>query len=91
METNQPMKRQPLRVEKAVKEVQAGYAAFCRKREMKVGWRRGKNNKMKHSICPTCRQDMNEEPQEGVNGKDCPQCGQGLSWRKAARSRKGKP
>jgi len=35
--------------------------------------------------CPTCRQDMREEPHDGLNGKDCPQCGQGMSWRRAKR------
>lgn len=38
-------------------------------------------------ICPTCKQDMMEEPHVGINGKDCPQCGQGLSWRRAKRER----
>jgi hypothetical protein len=37
--------------------------------------------------CPTCKQDMSEPPHRGVNNKDCPQCGQGLSWRKAKSAR----
>ena len=40
-------------------------------------------SKQKAMLCPTCKQDMNELPHEGLGGKDCPQCGQGLSWRKA--------
>ena len=33
--------------------------------------------------CPTCRQDLREPPHRGVNGENCRQCGQGVSWRKA--------
>jgi len=36
-------------------------------------------------LCPTCHQDMREEPNPGMGRKNCPRCGQGLSWRKAAR------
>ena len=43
---------------------------------------------MKKLICPTCRQNLNEPPQSGLNGKDCPQCGQGISWRRAALRKK---
>jgi len=32
--------------------------------------------------CPTCRQDMRAKWHLGMNNKDCPQCGQGLQWRK---------
>lgn len=35
--------------------------------------------------CQTCRQDLREEPHDGLNGKNCAQCGQGLSCSKAAR------
>lgn len=38
--------------------------------------------------CPTCRQDMEHPPEPGLRGKDCRQCGQGLSWRKARRLKK---
>jgi Zn-finger nucleic acid-binding protein len=46
----------------------------------------------KKIICPTCKQDMKSAPHEGLRGKDCPQCGQGISWRRAIkkRNRKGK-
>ena len=42
------------------------------------------------NICHTCKQDMRAKPHEGLNGKNCPQCGQGLKWRKAAELRKKK-
>jgi hypothetical protein len=32
--------------------------------------------------CSVCHQDMRERYHRGANGKDCPACGQGLSWRK---------
>jgi len=38
---------------------------------------------MSSIICPTCNQDLRAQPHEGVNGEDCPQCGQGLFWRTA--------
>ncbi len=44
---------------------------------------------MKKIICPTCRQDMRDEPHPGLKGKDCPQCGQGISWRKVKKKRRG--
>ncbi len=37
------------------------------------------------NICPTCRQDMRALPHKGVSDKDCPQCGQGISWKVAAK------
>ena len=40
---------------------------------------------MKKYICPTCKQDMGEKPHDGLSGKYCPQCGQGISWRRARR------
>jgi len=42
----------------------------------------------KKLLCPTCRQDFEEPPHPGLRGKDCPQCGQGRSWRKARRKQK---
>jgi Zn-finger nucleic acid-binding protein len=33
----------------------------------------------KRILCPTCKQDMRSPPREGTGGKDCPQCGQGLT------------
>ena len=43
-----------------------------------------KNKNKEKIICPTCRQDMKEMSfHDGFNNKDCPQCGQGVSWRKA--------
>lgn len=45
----------------------------------------------KKIICPTCKQDMAEPPHEGMKKKDCPQCGQGLSWRKAKKKNKKAP
>ena len=44
--------------------------------------------KKKKVICPTCNQDLLEEPHPGLKGKNCPQCGQGVSWRKAAKLKK---
>jgi len=41
---------------------------------------------MKPIICLTCHQNLLDDvPHEGLNGEDCPQCGQGLRWRYAAR------
>ena len=40
--------------------------------------------------CPTCGQDMSIPPREGNSGKDCPQCGQGLSKTLAKRVKKRK-
>jgi len=45
-------------------------------------------SKRKVAKCPTCKQDMGEPPHKGIGGKDCPQCGQGVSWRKAKGKRK---
>ena len=46
-------------------------------------------------ICPTCKQNMSEPPRDGNSGKDCPQCGQGISKtiakKVAERAKKGKP
>ena len=42
-----------------------------------------KNRKL--YLCPNCHQDVREGPHDGLGGKDCPRCGQGISWRKAAR------
>lgn len=53
-------------------------------------YREGQLEKHKKYICPTCRQDMKEPPHPGLRLKDCAQCGQGLSWRRAARKAKGK-
>jgi len=39
----------------------------------------------KRVICPTCKQDMTCGPRNGSSGKDCPQCGQGLSKSNAKR------
>jgi hypothetical protein len=41
----------------------------------------------KKIICSECKQDMNEEPHPGLNGKNCDLCGQGLHWRKALKKR----
>lgn len=38
--------------------------------------------------CPTCHQDMREEPHSGH--KDCPQCGQGIKRAKRPSKRKEK-
>lgn len=35
--------------------------------------------------CPFCKQDMNDPPHDGIGGRDCPQCGQGIRWRLKAR------
>jgi predicted RNA-binding Zn-ribbon protein involved in translation (DUF1610 family) len=35
--------------------------------------------------CPTCGQDMRAKPHDGAKNKNCPQCGQGLQWRKRAK------
>ena len=44
------------------------------------------NKPKKNSFrCPTCRQDMREKPHPGLLGRDCPQCGQGIMWRFAAK------
>ena len=40
------------------------------------------------NICPTCRQDMRAFPHEGMNDKDCPQCGQGINWKAALKQAK---
>ena len=40
---------------------------------------------MKKIICPTCKQDMNDLPHEGLNDENCEQCGQGWSWKEAAK------
>jgi len=29
-------------------------------------------------LCPTCNQDMRDDPRPSWRGKNCPQCGQGL-------------
>ncbi len=39
----------------------------------------------RNHTCPTCKQDMREEPHDGLNEKECAQCGQGMSWRRAKR------
>lgn len=39
----------------------------------------------KKIICPTCKQDMRDEPRPGYHGKDCRQCGQGLPKPKPSR------
>lgn len=39
--------------------------------------------KRKPIICPTCKQDMWDAPHKGYG--DCPQCGQGIKWKKRAR------
>jgi len=42
-----------------------------------------KRKKLKRVFpCPTCHQNMVDPPHKGLNGKDCPQCGQGMNWRK---------
>ena len=58
--------------------------------ESPVAGRLGEMNmkKRKPVICPTCRQSMNEPPRRGLNGRYCPLCGQGMSWRKV-RPRRG--
>ncbi len=39
-------------------------------------------NKIKNTnICQLCKQDMRALPHEDQNGKDCPQCGQGINWK----------
>ena len=38
-------------------------------------------------LCPTCRQDLRDPPQDGNSRKDCPQCGQGMSKTTAHRVR----
>lgn len=45
---------------------------------------------MNHFECPTCHQDLRAGPHDGLHGKDCPQCGQGLQWRLAAKMRANK-
>ncbi len=37
----------------------------------------------KEIICPICKQNMYEPPHKGINNKDCPQCGQGINWKRA--------
>ncbi len=37
------------------------------------------------SRCPTCKQDMAAPPRDGTSGRDCLQCGQGLSTMRAKR------
>ena len=50
-----------------------------------------RKNKMSNKlICPTCKQNLFEQPHDGLNGKDCPQCGQGLSWRVALSRKQSK-
>ncbi len=44
----------------------------------------------KKIICPTCHQDMNDPPHKGINDRDCPQCGQGINWRKAIKRKEKK-
>lgn len=39
-------------------------------------------------ICPTCHQAMNDEPRLGLRGKNCVQCGQGISWRQALQEKR---
>ena len=41
-----------------------------------------------NSMCPTCKQDMRDDPRPGWHGKDCPQCGQGLPAPKGRKLRK---
>ena len=41
--------------------------------------RRRKAKKRNEWNCPTCHQDLSDAPRGGNSGKDCPQCGQGLS------------
>lgn len=45
----------------------------------------------KSNDCPTCKQNMRNPPREGNSGKDCPQCGQGLSKSNAKRIAALKP
>jgi Zn-finger nucleic acid-binding protein len=43
--------------------------------------------KRNYYLCPACKQDMRANPHPGTNGKYCPQCGQGIQWRKEANRR----
>ena len=43
------------------------------------------STRRRNHTCPTCKQDMREDPHDGLDGKECPQCGQGMSWRRAKR------
>jgi len=42
-----------------------------------------KKKKPNPYLCPTCHQNMADPPHKGLNDKNCPQCGQGMNWRKA--------
>jgi len=33
-------------------------------------------------LCPQCKQDLRTLPHDGLDGKDCSQCGQGIQWRR---------
>jgi hypothetical protein len=39
----------------------------------------------KEIICPECRQNLGDSPHNGKNGKNCPLCGQGKSWKSTPR------
>lgn len=55
-------------------------------RETSTDCRKGNEmKKPKKVVCPTCRLDMTCGARQGASGKDCPQCGQGLSRKAAAR------
>lgn len=41
--------------------------------------------KTNYYLCPTCKQDMRSKPHPGLSGRDCPQCGQGIKWKLAAK------
>jgi len=44
-----------------------------------------KKKKPNPYLCPTCRQNMADPLHKGLNGKDCPQCGQDINWRKVSK------
>jgi len=52
---------------------------------------KSRRKRRKGMVCPTCRQDMTEPPHRGLNNKDCPQCGQGLKWRKVRKIKSNLP
>ena len=43
------------------------------------------HRKKNYYECPKCHQDMRANPHDGLKGKDCSLCGQGINWREAKR------
>lgn len=41
----------------------------------------GTDGALEKYLCPVCKQNLKDSPHDGLDGKDCPRCGQGLHWK----------